>query len=73
MVQTILIALVIALIIAGIAVGIMWSSMKSVAAQQRADDYVQQNSLHLDINKDTFLCTKTERKERPKQKPPSAG
>ena len=67
MIKTILIALVIALIIAGIAVGIMWSGMKSVIAQQRADDYVQKNSLKLDVNKDTFLYTKTEKKERPKQ------
>ena len=67
MVKTILIALVIALIVAGIAVGIMWSGMKSVIAQQRADDYVQKNSLKLDVNKDTFLYTKTEKKERPKQ------
>ncbi len=66
MVKTILIALVIALIVAGIAVGIMWSGMKSVIAQQRADDYVQKNSLNLDGNKDTFLYTKTEKKERPK-------
>ncbi len=67
MIKTILIALVIALIIAGIAVGIMWSGMKSVIAQQRADDYVQKDSLKLDVNKDTFLYTKTEKKERPKQ------
>lgn len=71
MVKTILIALVIALIIAGIVVGSMWSSLKSVIAQQRADDYVRQDSLKLDTNKDTFLYTKTEKREKPKQNPPA--
>ena len=71
MVQTILIALVIALVIAGISVGVMWSSMKSVIAQERADEYVQKDSLHLEVNRDTFLYTKTERREHPKTNPPS--
>ena len=64
---TIIIALVIALIISGIAVGSMWSALISVAKQARADEYVKKDSLKLNVNRDTFLYTKTEKKPRPKQ------
>ena len=62
-----IIGLILACIIAGIVVGIQWSELKSVAAQNRADSYVQKNSLNLRIKDDKFLYTKTEKKERPKQ------
>ena len=65
--KVILIALVIALIISGIAVGSMWSALISVAQQARADEYVKKESLQLNVNRDTFLYTKTEKKPRPKQ------
>ena len=65
--STIIISLIIACIIAGIAVGAMWSSLKSVIAQTRADAYVRKDSFKLDTNTDTFLYTRTEKKEKPKQ------
>lgn len=65
--KVILIALVIALIISGIAVGSMWSALISVAKQARADEYVKKDSLKLNVNRDTFLYTKTEKTQRPKQ------
>ncbi|MBR2086341.1 MAG: hypothetical protein IJ906_04255 [Oscillospiraceae bacterium] len=64
-----IIGLILACIIAGIVVGIQWSELKSVAAQNRADSYVQKNSLNLRTKDDKFLYTKTEKKERPKQTP----
>lgn len=65
--STIIISLIIACIIAGIAAGAMWSSLKSVIAQTRADEYVRKDSFKLDTNTDTFLYTRTEKKEKPKQ------
>lgn len=67
----IVVSLILALIVAGIAVGIMWSGMKSVAAQQRADDYLKKDSLKLSVNKDTFLYTRTEKTPKPQQNSPS--
>lgn len=64
---TILIALVLALIVAGIAVGIMWSSLISVTKEDRADAYVKKDSVKFDVEKDNFLYSKTEKKERPKE------
>ena len=63
----IIVWIILACIISGIVVGIQWSELKSVASQQRADSYVQKNSLKLETKTDTFLYSKTEKKERPKQ------
>ncbi len=63
----IIVWIILACIISGIVVGIQWSELKSVSSQYTANDYVQKDSLHLTENKDKFLYTKTEKKERPKQ------
>ena len=62
-----IIGLILGCIIAGIVVGIQWSSLISVTAQNQADNYVRKDSLKLQINTDTFLYTKTDKKEKPKQ------
>ena len=63
----IIVWIILACIISGIVVGIQWSELKSVASQQRADSYVQKNSLKLETKTDTFLYSKTEKRERPKE------
>lgn len=62
-----IIGLVLALIIAGIVVGAMWSSLISIVKEDRADAYVKKDSVKFDVEKDNFLYSKTEKKERPKE------
>jgi hypothetical protein len=65
--MSIIIGIILGCIIAGIVVGAEWSALKSVASQYTANEYVQKNSMKLDTKTDTFLYTKTDKKERPKQ------
>ncbi len=65
--MSIIIGIILALIVAGIVVGIMWSSLISVTKEDRADAYVKKDSVKFDVEKDNFLYSKTEQKERPKE------
>lgn len=65
--MSIMIGIILALIVAGIVVGIMWSSLISVTKEDRADAYVRKDSVKFDVEKDNFLYSKTEKKERPKE------
>ena len=68
----IIIGIILGCIIAGIIVGSMWSSLISVNADNRADNYVRKDSLHLQTNTDTFVSTRTDKKEKPKSPPPQS-
>ncbi len=64
---SILIAVVVGLVAAGITTGVMYSQLKNVKLQARAEEYVVAGSMNVTVARDLFLYQHTTRVARPKK------
>lgn len=62
----IMIAIIIGLIVAGIVALIYKGELHSVSIKREASNYIKQNSLKLEVNRDYYICTNVKRTARPK-------
>ncbi len=65
--SSILIAVVIGLVAAGITTGVMYSQLKNVKLQTRAENYVVSGSMNVTEARDLFLYQHTTRIAKPKK------
>lgn len=65
--SSILVAVVIGLVAAGVTTGIMYSQLKNVKHQTRAENYVVSGSMNVTAARDLFLYQHTTRVARPKK------
>lgn len=71
--KTIMMCIIIGCVIGGAVTFAMVSSMKSVRRQTGAADYKKPNSLHFDINTDSYLYNRIEKTPLPQQNQSGGG